>query len=616
MGEVDSSLLGWVGQPRRVDDGARNGGVATKGPLGTEWTQKTAVSLHKPTTAHNNFGFICLRAWRWWDAELRHSNYHPSHHRKGRPAQLMESRNNAPELSSETVRMVQSEVNRCVETCNHHVLFRGFVPSRLLFVCDDGTSPSPPQLRLVSRGEVMASLSWASSVNNVLRYAALRYCWGSEDDAQQYWRTTRQVLAEYSTRGIDKEDLSPVDDDRDWRDEAALMGLVYSNAHVTIVNLDTDTCVEGFLAPWVAACQIWRTMRSPVSGMTSTMANVNEDKISYSYSDDFLWDWADSAWSNRGWTFQEEKLSTRLVYFGNSRIHFCCDNRLYTSGRSTRGKFERSIIELAMDKNTVNPARSLLKFWRSALVPQHSTKGFSVAGDKLPSIGGIAKLVGDMSGFGYAAGLWVPRLYIDLMWYCRPFLGHSTFEDLIQALVDGPRRADYITPSWSWARFPTTPCVEFWIGGLLAGNVVSQKQVLRTKVEMVEMPNSSPYRQIRGGVVTMVARTLDILPRDCRYQKPENGLGQNLFLTDWGTEFDGESDEGGEGDEVELALIQSYTATFGQFRKTDEMRYYGLMLYSAGIPGRYFRVGIFDVPEASEYSIAFKCAELREISLV
>ena len=115
----------------------------------------------------------------------------------------------------------------------------------------------------------------------------------------------------------------------------------------------------------------------------------------------------------------------------------------------------------------------------------------------------------------------------------------------------------------------------------------------------------------------MSARTLDILPCDCRYQHPENVLGQNLFLTDWGTDFDGESAEGGENDDnVELALIGSYTATFGQVHKTDERRYYGLMLYSAGIPGRYFRVGIFDVPEASEYGIAFKCAELREISLV
>ena len=35
------------------------------------------------------------------------------------------------------------------------------------------------------------------------------------------------------------------------------------------------------------------------------------------------------------------------------------------------------------------------------------------------------------------------------------------------------------------------------------------------------------------------------------------------------------------------------------------------MLYSARISGRYFRVGILDMPEASEYGIAFKSAELR-----
>ncbi|KAK4449773.1 heterokaryon incompatibility protein-domain-containing protein, partial [Podospora aff. communis PSN243] len=371
--------------------------------------------------------------------------------------------------------MIQAEIDQCIKTCNHHVLFRGFIPSRLLFVGDDGSSDSPPQPRLVSRGEVMASLSWVSSVSNVLRYAALSYCWGPEADAHKQCKTTRQSLAEHSTRGIDTSYLSPVvrdaatvtrqlglsylwvdslcivqDDERDWRDEAALMGLVYSNAHVTIVNLASDTCVKSFLEPWTATHKIWRAVRVPVDD--TGLAKGNEGNISYNYSYEFLRDWQRSAWSKRGWTFQETKLSTRLVYFGASRIHFCCDGWLYTSGRSTRGKFERSIIDLAVDKQTLDPARELLNFWRWALVPQYSSKRFSVARDKLPAIGGIAKLVGDMTGFGYAAGLWTPHLHVDLVWYCRPLPGHSTLQALIQALVasDGEHAHDYIAPSWSW----------------------------------------------------------------------------------------------------------------------------------------------------------------------
>jgi len=74
-------------------------------------------------------------------------------------------------------------------------------------------------------------------------------------------------------------------------------------------------------------------------------------------------------------------------------------------------------------------------------VPQYSTKQFSVARDKLPAIGGIAKLIADVTGFEYAAGLWVPHLHVDLAWYCPPLRDHSPLEALVEALtaLDGGR---------------------------------------------------------------------------------------------------------------------------------------------------------------------------------
>jgi len=544
------------------------------------------------------------------------------------------------ELSKETVGMIQSEINRCVENCNHHVLFRGFIPSRLLFV-GDSDSDSPPQPRLVSRGEVMASLNWASSsatsAGDVLRYAALSYCWGPPADARRQCKTERQSLAAHSTNGVNALSMSAVvrdavvvvrqlglrylwvdclcivqDDERDWRDEAALMGLVYSNAFVTIVSLASDTCLKGFLAPWAATSQIWRTVRVPVEN--STLTEGSEGDICFQYSYEFLRDWERSAWSKRGWTFQETKLSTRLVYFGPSRIHFCCDSWLYTSGRSTRGTFERSIIDLAVDKETADPASELLNFWRWALVPQYSTKRFTVARDKLPAIGGIAKLVGDITGFGYAAGLWTPHLHVDLAWHSPPQPVHLSLESLIQSLR--PSDEDFIAPSWSWARFPTTECAWFWIGNLAGENVVAEVKGLRAEVDLIETVSSNPYGQIRGGVVRMEARTLDILQGESCSQRPYSAVGQNLFFADWDVEGGGEEEGKCADNDVELALIGSYTATFERAQETEERRYYGLMIYSAGSPGRYFRVGIFDVPEESEYGVEFKSAEWREIELL
>lgn len=67
---------------------------------------------------------------------------------------------------------------------------------------------------------------------------------------------------------------------------------------------------------------------------------------------------------------------------------------------------------------------------------------------------------------------------------------------------------------------------------------------------------------------------------------------------------------------VELALVGSFTAMLGEVWGESDRRYYGLDLCSAGFPGRYFRVGVFDVPESSDYGFAFQDAELRHIEVI
>jgi hypothetical protein len=84
-------------------------------------------------------------------------------------------------LSIENVRMLKSEISRCVESCDHHVLWPGFVPSRLLYVGADG--PDDDSLRLITRGDIILKTNWASPAEQV-KYVALSYCWGPSWDAK------------------------------------------------------------------------------------------------------------------------------------------------------------------------------------------------------------------------------------------------------------------------------------------------------------------------------------------------------------------------------------------------------------------------------------------------
>jgi hypothetical protein len=171
-------------------------------------------------------------------------------------------------LSTNNVSMLKTEISRCVEVCNHNVLWPGFVPSRLLDIGPDGAEND--SLRLITRGDTISKTSWIAPSEKV-KYAALSYCWGRPCDAQKQCKTERKSLKE-RLHAIPFIELTPVvrdavilarrlsipylwvdslciiqDDTMDWENEASLMGLVYSNAYITICSLSSTTCQNGFL---------------------------------------------------------------------------------------------------------------------------------------------------------------------------------------------------------------------------------------------------------------------------------------------------------------------------------------------------------------------------------
>ncbi|KIW99523.1 uncharacterized protein Z518_11262 [Rhinocladiella mackenziei CBS 650.93] len=301
--------------------------------------------------------------------------------------------------SAEAFRMLEREISKCVKPCNHEVLWPGFVPSRLLYVRGPANNGS---VRLVTRGDVILESSWASPRQSV-RYAALSYCWGPPADAKNQSKTERMSL-NARLQAIPIQELSPViqdaimvaprlsipylwvdalciiqDDKVDWENEFSLMGLIFSSAYITISSLASSTCRSGFI------------QRSPHFSSANLSSEVD--------------DWFSSSWSTWGWTFQEEKLSTRLAYFGHSKVHFCCSNWICTEDRPTSGVvYEKLIIDLGRDALLPSQAQILMDFWRHELLPQYSQRQFTEAKDKLPAVAGVAKYIGDATGYDYVAG--------------------------------------------------------------------------------------------------------------------------------------------------------------------------------------------------------------------
>lgn len=72
---------------------------------------------------------------------------------------------------------------------------------------------------------------------------------------------------------------------------------------------------------------------------------------------------------------------------------------------------------------------------------EYSGRNFTNARDRLPAISPLAKVVEDMTGDRYLAGLWKNNLHVGLLWYSSRFEGRTFCL---------PGDEDYIAPSWSW----------------------------------------------------------------------------------------------------------------------------------------------------------------------
>jgi hypothetical protein len=353
-------------------------------------------------------------------------------------------------------------------------------------------------MRLTKKASIVNSITWHVSSPSRVKYAALSYCWGSrtEDIQHQASTSTRPDTISNHLENIKFWSLPPIiqdavvtarqlrirflwvdslciiqDDVIDFTDEAPLMGLVYSNAYLTIVPLSSSGCSEGFIKNCNAGLD---------EGVSGTMQ--------------FLDDWQGSAWSRRGWTFQEEKLSTRLVYFVEGRAHFCCHAQIKTVQDGVcvkREPIEGSLLDM--------DAQGITKFWRHELVPQFSARTFTLAADRLPAIGTIAKYISDSLGYQYVAGLFREALFYELMWF--EAWPSSDLDELLRQLAPSLNNG---VPSWTWAR-PSSRGTRFYFADEAGWGHIQPSAEFQFNMKST---GANPYSGVLNGELVIRGKTV------------------------------------------------------------------------------------------------------------
>lgn len=339
------------------------------------------------------FPLLCLLGQRSKNPNLTKSDYIPP----------------GPEsaLSPVILKFLRAKLDGCFSDhdhadCHRDVGLHNDWPSRVLRIAKEGT------VALVDFETDMAR-----------QYAALSYCWGSPGELtgnpplratvatiqalrdgiqlNKLPRTIEQavkVCIHLDIEYIWVDALCIIqDDDLDWAKESRKMATVYSESKVTIIAASSTSCHSGFLEMDMGGRVLDTPPLQPSTSDVSTRmvgrlaSNRGFHVDDFSEADSFQ-----DPIDNRGWTLQEQALSTRYIRFTQDDVQWGC-----------RSKMACLCAQAQYRSLAVGRGRGQ---WHD-IPGKFNHRSFSFSEDKLRALSGLAAAsqratIGDV----YLAGMW------------------------------------------------------------------------------------------------------------------------------------------------------------------------------------------------------------------
>ncbi|KAK2595327.1 hypothetical protein QQS21_006927 [Conoideocrella luteorostrata] len=367
----------------------------------------------------------------------------------------------ADRLSEQSLGFIRSSLSSCLQT---HLFCRqaqaqGKVPTRLI---DVGI-----------RGEREVRLVETRNIDPAPDYIALSYCWGDSTtvkttranidamkagielaNSPQTFVDAFRLTRELNIRFLWIDAFCIIQDDLDdWDRESASMSSIYANAYLTIAVASSVSVAVGFLSRYgsnssdihvdeyerrVFSKRVCEDTDDDINSRILKARVIPQSGIHWKWQDDYLDRHPREPWARRGWTLQEQLLSTRLLYVSSTEMQWTCRETEVCECRSTlnRGRQFGGTPLALMDSSA-----DVFRFWKK-VIENYSLRSLTQHGDKLPAISGIADVVQRKTGSSYVAGLWADNIDLDLLWRrTSPLeegaLGNATMPSFSWASVDG-----------------------------------------------------------------------------------------------------------------------------------------------------------------------------------
>jgi hypothetical protein len=202
---------------------------------------------------------------------------------------------------------------------------------------------------------------------------------------------------------------------------------------------------------------------------------------------------------SRAWTFQEELLATRVLYFCSEEIVFQCKSSISCqcggissyleegNKYTTKKQYQDALLEYGEPQ-----------YQWSRIVKQYSARYLTKESDRLPALSGLTGIFRDKELGGFVAGMWTKALPLWLTW-----------EVYGSQLSSDP--AVYVAPSWSWISITSGNQIEYAnCGWRKQGN---SNHLLDIKLSILdvhcELAGTDPSGTIKSGYIDVLGPVVE-----------------------------------------------------------------------------------------------------------
>lgn len=321
-----------------------------------------------------------------------------------------------------------------------------------------------------------------------LEYATLSYVWGGPlqnalvqanvDDLQVPGSLTDLPKSIQDAIYVTKDLLVPFlwvdalciiqDNDADKSEQISSMGSIYLCSKVTLVAAAGKSAHAGLPGVSIPRKPIRKSVSIDHGGLEPSnelLTRLYPSTYSHSITEG-------TAWASRGWTFQEQELSNRLVYFMDGQILWSCANNhrseethsetkiakaTWFQSRDQPHLFEFHLEPTEPTEKVSSPVWNIEWTWRM-IVLDFTNRSLTFPGDALDAVTGALNLYQSITGKGFLWGIPLEGFEHSLHW-C--FLEQPARRTCVTTLPSTSLRCRVQYPSWSWLAWE--PSYMSWI---------------------------------------------------------------------------------------------------------------------------------------------------------